>query len=268
MKNISIIINHQKEKSFILLERLIKSLDAYNINIEINNIKEETELIFTLGGDGTIVRAIKENKNNVPMIGINSGTLGFLTEINEHNLEQSIEKIFNKEYFLNNCNVLHCEVIRKNNKLIETTAINDVVISRSSALEMIRFNVYINKEIIKQYNADGFIISTPLGSSAYALSCGGPLIEPTSKLIELTPIAPHSLINRSIVIDDTKEVILEIIDSRNNNKNTFLSVDGEIPLHLEIGDKIIVKKSPTVIKLIRLNNESFIENISKKMYEN
>lgn len=267
MRNISVILNNTKIKAFTVFEKLFDILEKYNVNIEINNIKENTDIIFTLGGDGTLVRAIKENKSNIPIVGINCGTLGFLTEINEENLEKSIKKIFEGEYFLNSCNMLHCEVIRDDRKIFSSNAINDVVISRSSALEMIRFDVYINNQRIKQYNADGFIVSTPLGSSAYALSCGGPIIEPTSKLIELTPIASHSLINRSIVIDDTKEVELKIVESRNNKSNTLLSIDGEKPFELEINDKIIITKASQRPNLVRLNNDSFVDNIAKKMFE-
>lgn len=267
MKNISIIINHSKNKSFLILEKLIKILESYNVNIEINNIKKETELIFSLGGDGTFVRTIKNSTNNAPIIGINCGTLGFLTEINETNINESLEKIFSNNYTINNCDILQCELRRKGKVIASDFAINDVVISRSSALEMIRFDVYINNKKIKQYNADGFIVATPLGSTAYSLSCGGPLIEPTSKLIELTPIASHSLINRSIVVDDTKEIKLKIVNSRNNNNNTLLSIDGNDHLALEIDDEIIIKKSERDAKILSVNNESFVENIAKKMFE-
>lgn len=265
MKHISIIINNTKPRAFELFEKLTKCIEQYDFEILINDVSKKTELVFTIGGDGTMVRALKQYQN-IPTIGLNGGTLGFLTEINEDNLEDSIRRILNNDYNVEHCNVLHCDVIRKNQVIYSGISINDIVISRSSALEMVRFDVFINNKKIKQYNADGFIVSTPLGASAYSLSCGGPLIEPTSKLIELTPIAAHTLVNRSIVVDDDKEIKIVIVDSRNNKDNTLLSIDGEEPIKLLSDDEIIIKKSSVSLKLVRLNDDSFVENLSKKMY--
>ena len=187
MRNFAAIINETKPNALPLFNKLFNMLETIykdDFKLLVNTISNETEFVFTIGGDGTMVRALKEYPN-IPTIGINAGTLGFLTEINEDNLEDACINILNEDY-----NVEYC------------TSINDVVISRSNALSMIRFDIFINDKKIKQYNADGFIVSTPIGASAYSLSCGGPFIEPTSKLIELTPIAAHTLVNRSIVVDD------------------------------------------------------------------
>ena len=265
MKHIAIIINNTKPKAFDLFDKLINCIEKYNFEILINDVSKNTELVFTIGGDGTMVRALKQYPN-IPTIGLNGGTLGFLTEINEENLEKSIERILNNDYIVEHCNVLDCNILRDNEIIHSGISINDIVISRSNALEMVRFDVFINNKKIKQYNADGYIVSTPIGASAYSLSCGGPLIEPTSKLIELTPIAAHSLVNRSIVVDDDKEIKIIIIDSRNNNDNTLLSIDGEEPIKLVKNDVIIIKKANINLNLVRLNNDSFVENLSKKMY--
>jgi NAD+ kinase len=268
MRNFAAIINETKPNALPLFDKLFNMLETIykdDFKLLINTISDETEFVFTIGGDGTMVRALKEYPN-IPTIGINAGTLGFLTEINEDNLEDACINILNKDYNVEYCTALEVDVVRNHKTIYNGISINDVVISRSNALSMIRFDIFINDKKIKQYNADGFIVSTPIGASAYSLSCGGPFIEPTSKLIELTPIAAHTLVNRSIVVDDEKEIKLVIIDSRNNQKNTLLSIDGEDAICLQQDDIITIKKANINSKLVRLHDDSFIENLSKKMY--
>lgn len=217
MKTVSIIVNEQKEKAKILEQRFLDYItrEALDIKVEYNFVSSESEIIFTFGGDGTLVRALKQYRNlDTPVIGINAGTLGFLTEITEDNLENSIEKILDKEYTIEEYNTLKCEIVEDNKIIYQKMAINDIVLSRDQVLTMLNFDVLINNKKIRSYHADGLIVSTPIGSSAYALSCGGPLIEPQSNIIELTPIAPHSLINRSIVIDNSKKIELVITKLR------------------------------------------------------
>lgn len=265
-EKIAIIKNETKEKANDFCSIITKVFQENNIQYTINEIKKDTTLILVIGGDGTMVRTMKEYQG-IPIIGINAGTLGFLTDINENNLLPFLDNLIKGELdFLPETYItLHCDVLRNNKVIYSGMVVNDVVLSRSNALEMVRFDVRVNGKYIKQYNADGFIVSTPLGASAYSLSCGGPFVEPTSKLIELTPIAPHTLVNRSIVVDDTKTIALNIVDSRNNKENTLLCIDGEEPIPLIKGDIVEIKKSKVEIRLLRINNISFIDNLAARM---
>ena len=267
MKKIFIIVNKTKPNAMDIYEKVVAYLEHQNVAVASSIKEENVECIITIGGDGTMVRSLKENQK-MWSIGINAGNLGFLTEINIDNLYWGLDKLISNDFYIERCISLECTLKRQNKVIYNSNVINDVVLSRSNALDMVRFNVKINDKHIKQYNADGFIVSTPLGASAYALSCGGPLVEPSSKLIELTPIAPHSLINRSLVVDDTRKVSIDIIDSRNNKQNTLLCIDGQEPIELFVGDVIEVKKSVSMTNLLRLQDDSFVENIAKKMILN
>lgn len=256
-----------KEGAEKLAEEVMNVLEIVYGGVVVVENTSEADYVFSVGGDGTMVHALKMS-NGAPVVGVNGGTLGYLAEIEAKSLYSQLFHLYHDRHSVEKHHMLDCKVTRNGKVVFKSEAINDCIVSRSTAFDMIRFDLYIGSRFVKQYNADGFVVATPLGSTAYSLSCGGPIIEPTSKLIELTPIAPHSLMNRSIVVDDTKSVNLVVNDSRNNNQNTLLSLDGEAPFCLEVGDVVNIKKSKKVANIVRLKNDSFVEALAKKMNGN
>jgi len=221
------------------------------------------DLFFTIGGDGTILKSITYIKDlNIPLAGINTGRLGFLASIQKEEIKQSIEKILNGNYCISERNLLSIDVFTKNKKLNTLNfALNEISVIRKNTTSMIKVETFLNDEYLTSYWSDGLIISTPTGSTGYSLSCGGPILDPTSSSIILTPIAPHNLNARPIVIPDTTEVKLKV---SGREKKYLVSLDSRIAtLTNETG--ITIKKSPFTIKMIQLDDESFIKTLRKKL---
>ncbi|OIP52248.1 MAG: NAD kinase [Flavobacteriaceae bacterium CG2_30_34_30] len=221
------------------------------------------DLFFTIGGDGTILKSITYIKDlNIPLAGINTGRLGFLASIQKEEIKQSIEKILNGNYCISERNLLSIDVFPKNKKLNTLNfALNEISVIRKNTTSMIKVETFLNDEYLTSYWSDGLIISTPTGSTGYSLSCGGPILDPTSSSIILTPIAPHNLNARPIVIPDTTEVKLKV---SGREKKYLVSLDSRIAT-LTNETCITIKKSPFTIKMIQLDDESFIKTLRKKL---
>lgn len=185
------------------------------LGIAISENVRDCELICSIGGDGTFLKSSKLDFSKT-IIGINTGTLGYLTEINPENIRESFKDILNDNCYIEERMMLEGEIIKENGDIITIPeSLNEIAISKNT-FGVVRFDVLINDKLINSYTADGILVSTPTGSTAYNLSCGGPIAEPNAKIITLTPIAPHSIINRSIVLSDESLVEIKIRELRNN----------------------------------------------------
>lgn len=232
------------------------------LNLEIVRDISEADVVVSIGGDGTFLKSARLSESK-PIIGINMGTLGYLTEISKNNIEQSITAIKNRDYHTEERMMLEGEIIRQNGERVEIPpALNEIGLVKNT-LGVVRFEVSVNERTITSYTADGILVCTPTGSTAYNLSCGGPIVDPTAEIITLTPVAPHTIINRSIVLADTSTVEIKITELRENT-HAFIIYDGH-PIEVFSEDTVRIKKSEKITKIIKLEERSFIDSIREKI---
>lgn len=231
------------------------------------DIPRDVDCMIVLGGDGTVLQAARETKKlHIPIIGVNLGTLGYMTEIEPANLEEALDRLIEGDYEQESRMMLNGKAHLADGSTQEGWALNDIVISRSGSLQIIKFNIYVNGQFLNAYKADGMIVTTPTGSTGYNLSAGGPLVEPKAKLIVLTPICPHSLNQRSIILSPEDVVEIEIPAGREGRVQTVeASFDGTYVIPLCTGDRIRIVQSEKITEFIQLNQVSFLEVLHKKM---
>ena len=220
-------------------------------------------LLITIGGDGTMLRAITYVRDlEIPIVGINTGRLGFLATIPRHKIENAIDDIIKKNYQISKRSLLVISTFPENKSLISMNfALNEIAVSRKNTTSMITVETQLNGEYLTSYWADGLIVATPTGSTGYSLSCGGPVIMPGTSNVVLTPIAPHNLNARPLVIPDSTEIKLKIT----GREDDFLvSLDSRITT-LNNTTLITIKKAPFNIKMIEPKDESFLDTLRKKL---
>ena len=228
------------------------------------DVPEGTEGIITLGGDGTIIQAARDTDElALPILGINMGRLGFLAETDPAHMGTAVEALLNDAYFIEERMMIRGEVLRGGLSLYENLALNDIVLMRSSGIGMISFDFTVNGELIKKYSGDGMILSTPTGSTAYNLSAGGPIVMPSASMILATPLNPHTMLQRSIVLPDRAEVTLRV--SGKSPGEVSVSFDGTVYRGLESGDEIHVTKADRKVLLLKLQKDSFLEVLRTKL---
>lgn len=221
------------------------------------------DLLITIGGDGTLLRAIKYlNGLEVPVVGINTGRLGFLATIPKKFLEQSIDDLLAKRFIISERCVLEISSNHPISGLMDNEiALNEITVSRKDTTAMVKIETLLNGEYLTSYWADGLIVSTPTGSTGYSLSCGGPIVMPQSNNLVLTPIAPHNLNVRPLVIPDHLEVTLTV---SSRTEQFLVSLDSTV---VSVGRDIVlkIKKSAQYIKMVELKNEGFLPTLRKKL---
>jgi NAD+ kinase len=281
MKKIGIIAKPLKEKAGKVLTELIAFLSKKGIEVFLDEetaalldnyrgakfkkakVPELVQLIIVLGGDGTFLSVARLiGKQDVPILGINLGALGFLTEITLENMYDALEGILKNEFTLDTRLMLETHVHRAGERIAKHTVLNDAVINKGALARMITLRVLINSRYVTTYRADGLIIATPTGSTAYSLAAGGPIVYPDLGVIVLSPICPHSLTNRPIVIPDSSkiEVILE-----SENEDVLLTLDGQVGFALKAKDVVEVKKAESVIKIIQPKNRNYFDILRTKL---
>lgn len=227
----------------------------------------EIDCVIVLGGDGTLLKAARDIvEYEIPLIGVNLGTLGYLAEVEISNIESALEKLIRGEFTKEERMMLAGSVYYKEKEEENNFALNDIVISRCGSLQILQFDIYVNDRFLNSYSADGMIVATPTGSTGYNLSAGGPIVEPGAQLLLLTPICPHTLNTRSIVLSPEDEVTIEIPAGREQSVQTVeASFDGTHKVTLKTGDKIVIRKASGTTGILKLNTESFLEILHKKM---
>lgn len=232
-----------------------------------DRIASDTDCIISAGGDGTLIQAAADLVNlGIPFLGINCGTLGFLTEVDSTNVEDALDRLLQGEFQIEERMMLKGTVFRNGKKVHETTAINDITINRSGTLRIIDIHVFVNGRFLTDYAADGIILSTPTGSTAYNLSAGGPIVSPQAKVMLMTPICAHTINNRTIVFSPEDTLEIEIGKGRyEENEPRMASFDGVRSCPVYDGDRIIIQESEKTTKLIKLSSMSFLEVLRRKM---
>ncbi len=233
------------------------------------DIPGDVDCMIVLGGDGTVLQAARETKRlHIPIIGVNMGTLGYMTEIEPRHLEEALERLIAGDYQQERRMMLNGRVFFEDGRTEEGWALNDIVISRSGSLQIIKYNIYVNGQFLHEYNADGVIVTTPTGSTGYNLSAGGPLVEPGARLIMLTPICSHSLNQRSIILSPEDVIEIQIPQGREGRVQTVeVNFDGSHVIMLRTGDRVRIAESEKITEFIKLNQVSFVEVLHKKMSE-
>ncbi len=276
MKKIAIIPNLTKDsmlQNTITVAKLLKKLSievimSDDIDQKMDGVKyvsrskllDDVDMLITLGGDGTLLTVAKECAyHDVPILGLNLGYLGFLSELEKQDLN-ALSDILKGRYKIEQRMMLKTKISGKREELV---SLNDTVISRGDSSKMLHLNVFVDNQLLSNYLADGLIVSTPTGSTAYSLSAGGPIVEPNMELIILTPICPHSLHSRSIIIPATKKV--RILINPSHSHHAVVSADGQSSIAISQKDEIIIKKTNKKVKLIRTLSRSFFDTLRIKL---
>ena len=272
-KKIVFLGNIGDESSFLSIQSLIDKyqekgiqavlIDSLN-NQDTDSKMQNAELIVSIGGDGTMLQSAKlAYQYDIPITGINKGRLGFLTDINPQEADQVLDVIISGNYTTEN-RILIEAFISTNaiNKSIGY-AFNDIVINRKETGRMIRVETSIDNSFINTHEGDGFIVATPTGSTAYSLSCGGPILKPDVEALLLVPICPHSLNDRPMVVPSSSEITLRY-DSE-QNVSAGIDLDGDTVYELKIGDNLVIKKAAKPICLIHPENYDYFDNLKSKL---
>ena len=223
----------------------------------------DADLLVVLGGDGTILHLVGQLGDNIkPVFGINIGALGFLTCANSNASAEAVECIAKGEMVFSERTLLDVAVQIPDGKPASMTGLNDVVFSRGEVSRLVRLQTSVNGEVLTEFNADGLIVATPTGSTAYSLSAGGPILAPESGAFVITPICPHVLTNRSIIVDEDAVIEVEVTE---REYPVFLTVDGREPLRIDTGTRVKIKKSSRVLPLASLPGVSFFGVVRQKL---
>lgn len=282
MKHFFIITNSYKDKNLMLTKSMKDYIETkggccgfYVSRGEENDsdciqpevLPEELDLIFVIGGDGTLIRAARDTaQKNVPLIGVNLGTLGYLCELEETTVFDAIDQIMDDQFVLEARMRLSGHPLRAGKELASQTALNDIVIHRSGALQLVSLVLYVNGQYLHTFDGDGVIVSTPTGSTGYNLSAGGPIVDPKARMILITPINSHTLNSKSIVIGAEDEVMVEIGSRRREgDEQVVVSIDGDFNTYLDVGDKIAIHQAKKDCRILKLGKLSFLEILRKKM---
>ena len=279
MKNIAIIVKPHTENIKSITEKLINILKHHGKSILLEErtakvlsescfssdeeIKSIADLLIVLGGDGTLISAVRIlGDKNTPVMGINLGRLGFLTDTKLSEFEEKLKQIFTGNYKIEKRMKLHVNVLKNGERSFETEVLNDVVINKGALARIVDIDVFVGDVFMNRYRADGIIVATPTGSTAYTLAAGGPIVFPTLNSIIVTPICPHSLSHRPIVLNENSVIKLKI---SNLEDKVFLTCDGQTGKKLEPGEEVFVKKSISSANLIVSEGYNYFSLLKEKL---
>lgn len=291
MDSFLVVTNKQKDPMFSCTNRIRSYLERHGkiCRTETEDtselkVPEGVECVIVLGGDGTLLRAARNAADaGVPLIGVNLGTLGYLAEVDSDYLEDALDQLIRDDFTREKRMMLSGRVISAaemkeqggtgredaeiaKKRLQGECALNDIAITRRGSLQIISFHIYVNGQLLHTCHADGILVATPTGSTGYNLSAGGPIVEPHAQLILLTPICPHTMHSRTIVLSPEDEVVIEI---GKNKKGILQEVeacfDGSVKMEMSDGDRMEIKRAGKVTEMLKLNQDSFVEVLHKKM---
>lgn len=283
LKNFCIVSNSYKDEELKLansISQYIRDLGGEcfvvdNVDISTGEFKildyrefpDSLECVISIGGDGTLLHAAKDLSTlDVVFVGVNKGTLGFLAEISPDNVKEAVDKLLSERFNVESRMMLKGEIIRDNRVVFVSTVLNDIVIHRGGDMAITSYDVFVNGQRLGTFEADGLILSTPTGSTAYNLSAGGPVARPDSHIIMLTPICPHTLTNRSIIFSQDDEIEVKIGKSRTpNEEKRKAAFDGDGIFNIITDDIIRISKARETTEVAKLDEGSFLQAIKDKL---
>lgn len=220
------------------------------------------DFVVVLGGDGTLLstsRAVA--RAAIPVLGVNLGSLGFLTEVPLGELYDALEEVDQKRASVESRALVECQLMREGNCLLKYAALNDVIVNKSAIARLNDYDLYIDKVLVTEYKADGLIVSTPTGSTAYSMAAGGPILTPSVDAFVITPVSPHSLTHRPLVVRDSVEIEIVV---KTGADSAYLSVDGQVGMPVRDGDRVLCRKSEYKVQLLRIRR-TFFEVLRTKL---
>ncbi len=236
---------------------------GYGSGIPRQQVPDGTQLVIVLGGDGTLLSAARAVAGrDIPLFAVNLGGLGFLTALTVDQLYPRLERVFTGEMPVNRHRMLHAELWRSRKKIAAYDALNDLVLTKAEIARMIDLEVQIDGKFVCVYKADGLIVATPTGSTAYSLSAGGPIVVPNVASLLITPICPHTLTNRPVVVPD--DSVIEVINDSQDGV-TYLTIDGQVGDTLKEKDRVVCKRSEQCVSLIRPVEKLFFDVLREKL---
>lgn len=278
MKKIAVVPNRNKDIGLIYAKRAVSVLkgkaeiymeDIFSesgIDVEYLSEKElynKADTVIVLGGDGTILRAAPQcAEKNIPILGINLGTIGFMSEVEPAGTETALEKFLKGEYIIQNRMMMAVDVYYEN-KVESYHALNDVVISKKLNSKLAHTRVYSEDELVNTYTSDGMIVATPTGSTAYSLSAGGPVVDPLMQMFIVTPVCPHMLTARTMIMSAEKVITLTF--DPNFEAYMSVAVDGDIRAEIDTASRVVVRKSELTAQLIKIQPRSFYDTVIMKL---
>jgi NAD+ kinase len=222
-----------------------------------------TQLVIVLGGDGTLLSAARAiSGQDIPLFAVNLGGLGFLTAITIDEIYPQLERALQGDFRIGRRRLLHCELMRNGKVIGAYEALNDLVLTKAEIARMIDLEVHVDEHFVCVYKADGLIVATPTGSTAYSLSAGGPIIYPSVAATVITPICPHTLTNRPVIVPD--ESVIQVIN-RGDDATTYMTVDGQVGELLKCGDRVFCRRSQNSVSLIRPPTMKFFDVLREKL---
>lgn len=274
--NILLVANEQKDKGFLLANKIVNLIgNRANVYVEdtqcnraIENVTyitqkkyKEMDIFLVLGGDGTLLGVSKvASELKIPVVGVNLGRLGFLSEIEKADLCEDLDKLLSEKFDIQERMMLSASLSGKENE----TALNDIIITReNSLLKILEFDVYLDDEFVDHFMADGIIISTPTGSTAYSLSAGGPIADPSMNIMIITPICPHKMYSRTIIVPNNKKITIK--NRSQDDSNAIVAADSKMIGEIKSGEAVIVKAAENSFKLIKLHGFKFFSVLHDKL---
>ena len=231
--------------------------------VEPERLAASVDLVLVLGGDGTMIAAARMmGETEVPVLGVNYGGLGYLAEFRIEELYTALESILAGNYRLDRRVMLDVELQRCEKQVTRNRVLNDIVINKSALARIIEIEAYLNRQFVNSFRADGLIVSTPTGSTAYNLSAGGPVIFPSMNAVVITPICPFTLSNRPIVVPD--DAVIELC-LKTEQEDVALTLDGQVGFPLQVEDRVIIRKSQTTFNIVQPTNRNYFEVLRDKL---
>lgn len=225
--------------------------------------RHHPEFVVVLGGDGTMLAAARMlAEDKIPILGVNLGSLGFLTEVTLDELYTALEAVLEQRAAVERRAMLHCHLVRQGERVMHFDALNDAVVAKSAMARIIEFEIRVDEQFVASYRADGLIVATPTGSTAYSLAAGGPIVTPDVDAFIITPISPHMLTHRPVVLRDSATVTILI---KSVQEEAFLTVDGQVGIPVLDGDLLTCRKSVRAVPLLRFANRSFFDVLRAKL---
>lgn len=281
IKHIGIVANLTKKNAISIAKKVISILKSKNIKIsletslaialkqkplgvDLKKMAKSVDSVVALGGDGTFLRVARVIENSLkPILGINLGQLGFLAEVTLDSIEKDLNLLIAGEYNIDYRMCLETEVAKSNAKKVRIqSSLNDVVVSKETIARIIDFDTYIDNKYVARYRADGIIVATPTGSTAYSLSAGGPIVYPESDVILIAPICPHTLNHRPLIIPSKAKIKIKL---NHPVKDVVLTIDGQVGMKLDEKDTVIISKSSKKVPLITFKDTSYFNVLKQKL---
>lgn len=268
MEKFGIVTNEEKDIGLTVTKSICEYLDVHQKVWSTNWTDfKNMDVVLILGGDGTFIQTARQYAScKVPFLGINLGTLGFLTSVEREDIFEALDYLINDDYALEERMMITGHVYHDGRLTAFASAVNDIVVNRTGFSRLVELRLWINDSLVDIYAADGVIVSTPAGSTGYNLSAGGPIVYPKNEVMVVTPICPHSLTARSIVVSGNERVTIEIGRRRKTQKEEALvTYDGQTAVHLESTDKVEIRRASEYIRIVQLKKSNFYEILRNKI---